>query len=56
MLQDGGAGVVSSIAMGVIDPINVAAMMIPGGAIVKVVCGATAGKFALANTAGGVAF
>ncbi|QKG49359.1 hypothetical protein [Proteus mirabilis] len=57
MLADaGGAGVVSSIAMGVIDPINVAAMMIPGGAIVKGgSVGATAGKFALANTAGGVA-
>ncbi|AVA40356.1 hypothetical protein C3Z14_10170 [Proteus mirabilis] len=52
----GGAGVVSSIAMGVIDPINVAAMMIPGGAIVKGGSVATtAGKFALANTAGGVA-
>lgn len=57
MLADaGGAGVVSSIAMGVIDPINVAAMMIPGGAIVKGGSVATtAGKFALANTAGGVA-
>lgn len=57
MLADaGGAGVVSSITMGVIDPINVAAMMIPGGAIVKGGSVATtAGKFALANTAGGVA-
>ncbi|MDF7135356.1 hypothetical protein NFF84_00465 [Proteus mirabilis] len=57
MLADaGGAGVVSSIAMGVIDPINVAAMMIPGGAIVKGGSVATtAGKFALANIAGGVA-
>lgn len=57
MLADaGGAGVVSSIAMGVIDPINVAAMMIPGGAIVKGGSVATtAGKFALANTAGSVA-
>ncbi|SUC01419.1 Uncharacterised protein [Proteus penneri] len=58
MLADaGGAGVVSSIAMGVIDPINVAAMMIPGGAIVKGGSVATtAGKFALANTAGGRSF
>ncbi|HEK0391297.1 TPA: hypothetical protein SMO73_001959 [Proteus mirabilis] len=57
MLADaGGAGVVSSIAMGVIDPINVAAMMIPGGTIVKGGSVATtAGKFALANIAGGVA-
>ncbi len=56
LMDSGGAGIVSSIAMGVIDPINVAAMMIPGGAIVKGgSVGATAGKFALANTAGGVA-
>ncbi|UXA32818.1 hypothetical protein KZA80_10755 [Proteus terrae] len=56
LMDSGGAGIVSSIAMGVIDPINVAAMMIPGGAIVKGgSVGATAGKLALANTAGGVA-
>ncbi|CRL63049.1 hypothetical protein [Proteus penneri] len=56
LMDSGGAGIVSSIAMGVIDPINVAAMMIPGGAIVKGGSVATtAGKFALANTAGGVA-
>lgn len=57
MLQDaGGAGLISSIAMGVIDPINVAAMMIPAGTIVRggdVL--ATASKFAVSNTLGGVA-
>lgn len=57
LLQDsGGAGLISSIAMGVIDPINVAAMMIPAGTIVRggdVL--ATAGKFAMANALGGVA-
>ncbi|WGL96490.1 hypothetical protein QE207_08110 [Arsenophonus nasoniae] len=57
MLQDaGGAGLISSIAMGVIDPVNVAAMMIPAGTIARggdVL--ATASKFAVSNALGGVA-
>ncbi|TPW78669.1 hypothetical protein DL505_10600 [Providencia stuartii] len=51
----GGAGIVASISMGVIDPINAAAMLIPGGAMVRGgSVAATAGKFAVANTAAGV--
>lgn len=52
--ETGGAGIISSIAMGAIDPINVAAMMIPMGAVAR---GgsllATSGRFALANAAAG---
>lgn len=54
--EAGGAGFTSSLAMGVIDPINVAAMFIPGGIAVRggSVAG-TAGTFALSNAAAGVA-
>lgn len=52
----GGAGTISSLAMGMIDPVNVAAMFIPAGAVARGGSIAeTAGRFALANAAGGVA-
>lgn len=52
----GWAGTVSSIGMGLIDPINLASMFIPAGAVVRGgEVAATAGKFALANAVGGVA-
>ncbi|MGM0935379.1 MAG: hypothetical protein ACQEWL_01975 [Pseudomonadota bacterium] len=53
--ESGGAGLISSIAMGVIDPINVVAMMIPAGTIARggSLLEASA-KFALSNAAGGV--
>lgn len=42
--------------MGMIDPVNVAAMFIPAGAVARGGSIAeTAGRFALANAAGGVA-
>jgi hypothetical protein len=50
----GGAGTISSLAMGMIDPVNVAAMFIPVGAVARGGSIAeTAGRFALANAAGG---
>lgn len=52
----GWAGTVSSIGMGLIDPINLASMFVPAGAVVRGgEIAATAGKFALANAVGGVA-
>ncbi|QPT15235.1 hypothetical protein I6G37_09965 [Serratia rubidaea] len=52
----GWAGTVSSIGMGLIDPINLASMFVPAGAVVRGgEVAATAGKFALANAVGGVA-
>lgn len=52
----GWAGTVSSIGMGLIDPINLASMFVPAGAVVRgSEVAATAGKFALANAVGGVA-
>lgn len=52
----GGAGTISSLAMGMIDPVNVAAMFIPVGAVARGGSIAeTAGRFALANAAGSVA-
>lgn len=54
--ESGGAGTVASMAMGVIDPINLAAMFVPAGAVVRGGdIAATVGRFALANAAGGVA-
>lgn len=54
--ETGGAGTISSLAMGLIDPINIASMFIPAGAVVRGgEVAATAGKFALANAVGGVA-
>jgi len=54
--ESGGAGTIASMAMGVIDPINLAAMFVPAGAVVRGGdIAATAGRFALANAAGGVA-
>ncbi len=52
----GWAGTVSSMGMGLIDPINLAAMFVPAGAVVRGgEVAATAGRFALANAVGGVA-
>lgn len=52
----GGAGTISSLAMGLIDPINLASMFVPAGAVVRGgEVAATAGKFALANAVGGIA-
>ncbi|MFS8079945.1 hypothetical protein UDZ25_14120 [Serratia marcescens] len=52
----GWAGTVSSIGMGLIDPINLASMFVPAGAVVRGgEVAATAGKFALANAVGGIA-
>ncbi|EMF8324618.1 hypothetical protein [Serratia marcescens] len=52
----GWAGTVSSIGMGLIDPINLAAMFVPAGAVVRGgEVAATAGRFALANAVGGIA-
>ncbi|EBW7246019.1 hypothetical protein DQD37_23405, partial [Salmonella enterica subsp. enterica serovar Cardoner] len=54
--EAGGAGTVSSLAMGMIDPINVAAMFVPGGAVAKGAKFAeTATKAALSGAAGSVA-
>ncbi|MBW9430746.1 hypothetical protein FHC77_08310 [Atlantibacter hermannii] len=54
--ETGGAGTISSLAMGLIDPINLAAMFVPAGAVVRGgEVAATAGRFALANAVGGVA-
>ena len=52
----GWSGTVSSIGMGLIDPVNLAAMFVPAGAVVRggEVAG-TARRFALANAVGGVA-
>ncbi|KFB89629.1 hypothetical protein CR62_16730 [Serratia grimesii] len=56
LAETGGAGTISSLAMGLIDPINLASMFVPAGAVVRGgEVAATAGKFALANTIGGVA-
>lgn len=55
LAEAGGAGFTSSLAMGVIDPINVAATFIPGGMAVRggsVV--RTAGTLALSNAGAGV--
>lgn len=54
--ETGGAGTISSLAMGLIDPINLASMLVPAGAVVRGgEVAATAGRFALANTVGGIA-
>lgn len=56
LAEAGGAGFTSSLAMGVIDPINVAATFIPGGLAVRGGSVArTAGTLALSNAAAGVA-
>lgn len=56
LAETGGAGTISSLAMGLIDPINLASMFVPAGAIVRGgEVAATAGRFALANAVGGVA-
>ncbi|HCT3282687.1 TPA: hypothetical protein OTS70_000526 [Morganella morganii] len=53
--EAGGAGFTSSLAMGVIDPINVAATFIPGGLAVRGGSVArTAGTLALSNAGAGV--
>ncbi|MQC06404.1 hypothetical protein [Morganella morganii] len=55
LAEAGGAGFTSSLAMGVIDPINVAAVFIPGGMAVRGGSVArTAGTLALSNAAAGV--
>lgn len=55
LAEAGGAGFTSSLAMGVIDPINVAATFIPGGLAVRGGSVArTAGTLALSNAAAGV--
>ncbi|MBC3995192.1 hypothetical protein H8R20_06215 [Morganella morganii] len=55
LAEAGGAGFTSSLAMGVIDPINVAATFIPGGLAVRGASVArTAGTLALSNAAAGV--
>lgn len=52
----GWAGTVSSIGMGLIDPINLVSMFVPAGAVVRGgEVAATAGRFALANAVGGIA-
>lgn len=54
--ETGGAGTISSLAMGLIDPINLASMFVPAGAVVRGgEVAATAGRFALANAIGGIA-
>ncbi|AWQ49200.1 hypothetical protein [Serratia marcescens] len=54
--ETGGAGKISSLAMGLIDPINLASMFVPAGAVVRGgEVAATAGRFALANAVGGIA-
>lgn len=56
LAEAGGAGLTSSLAMGVIDPIKVAATFIPGGLAVRGGSVArTAGTLALSNAAAGVA-
>lgn len=56
LAETGGAGTISSLAMGLIDPINLASMFVPAGAVVRGgEVAATAGRFALANAVGGVA-
>lgn len=55
LAESGGAGFTSSLAMGVIDPINVAATFIPGGLAVRGGSVArTAGTLALSNAGAGV--
>ena len=55
LAEAGGAGFTSSLAMGVIDPINVAAVFIPGGMAVRGGSVArTAGTLALSNAVAGV--
>ncbi|MEW5129107.1 hypothetical protein AB1Y63_12955 [Morganella morganii] len=55
LAEAGGAGFTSSLAMGVIDPINVAATFIPGGLAVRGGSVArTAGILALSNAGAGV--
>lgn len=55
LAEAGGAGFTSSLAMGVIDPINVAAVFIPGGMAVRGGSVArTAGTLALSNAGAGV--
>lgn len=55
LVEAGGAGFTSSLAMGVIDPINVAATFIPGGLAVRGGSVArTAGTLALSNAGAGV--
>ncbi|CAI1211267.1 Uncharacterised protein [Serratia liquefaciens] len=52
----GWSGTVSSIGMGLIDPVNLAAMFVPAGAVVRGgEVAVTARRFALANAVGGVA-
>ncbi|MGA3686195.1 hypothetical protein [Serratia bockelmannii] len=54
--ETGGSGTISSLAMGLIDPINLASMFVPAGAVVRGgEVAATAGRFALANAVGGIA-
>lgn len=55
LAEAGGAGFTSSLVMGVIDPINVAATFIPGGLAVRGASVArTAGTLALSNAGAGV--
>lgn len=55
LAEAGGAGFTSSLAMGMIDPINVAATFIPGGLAVRGGSVArTAGTLALSNAGAGV--
>lgn len=55
LAEAGGAGFTSSLAMGIIDPINVAATFIPGGLAVRGGSVArTAGTLALSNAGAGV--
>ncbi|CNK10352.1 Uncharacterised protein [Yersinia aldovae] len=54
--ESGWAGTVSSMAMGLLDPVNWAAMLVPAGAIAKGGQAlSTAGRFAAANAVGGLA-
>ncbi len=52
----GAAGVISSISMGMIDPLNIASVFIPVGAVMRGgAITATTGRFAAATAAGSVA-
>lgn len=54
--ETGGAGLIASMTMGLVDPINVASMLIPVGGLVRGgQVASTAGRFAAANALGGIA-
>lgn len=54
--ETGGAGLIASMTMGLIDPINVASILIPAGGIARGgQVASTAGRFAAANALGGIA-